>query len=139
MKEKSALYYRRKCDQFLEDIDKLVNAKISQKGGQLLYELDVSSRELRVLRDNYRLMERMMKVELRHEFIREIQERDDIILRLKDAYKEEKSRVSKTTIVEIESDFKNLLEKVEKKGQAAINMEIPITRTSTIHKSFGGG
>ena len=56
MKEKSALYYRRKCDQFLGDIDKLVNAKISQKGGQLLYELDVSSRELRVLRDNYRLM-----------------------------------------------------------------------------------
>jgi hypothetical protein len=62
-------------------------------------------------------MEKLMTQELRHEFIREIQERDDIIIRLKDAYKDEKSRVSKTTIVEIESDFKVLLEKVEKKGQ----------------------
>lgn len=72
MKEKSALYYKRKCDQFLGDIDKLVNAKISQKGGQLLYELDVSSRELRVLRDNYRLMQKMMTQELRHEYLRAI-------------------------------------------------------------------
>ena len=29
MKEKQVLYYRRKCEQFLGDIDKLVNAKIS--------------------------------------------------------------------------------------------------------------
>ena len=29
MKDKAALYYRRKCEQFLGDIDKLVNAKIS--------------------------------------------------------------------------------------------------------------
>ena len=56
MKEKQALYFRRKCEQFLDNIDKLVNAKISQKGSQLIYELDVASRELRVLRDNYRLM-----------------------------------------------------------------------------------
>ena len=32
MKEKQALYFRRKCEQFLDNIDKLVNAKISQKG-----------------------------------------------------------------------------------------------------------
>ena len=59
----------------------------------------MSTREVRVLRDNYRLMEKMMTQELRHEYIREIQERDDMILRLKDAYKDEKSRVSKTTVV----------------------------------------
>ena len=29
MKEKQALYFRRKCEQFLDNIDKLVNAKIS--------------------------------------------------------------------------------------------------------------
>ena len=84
MKEKSALYYRRKCDQFLGDIDKLVNAKISQKGGQLLYELDVSSRELRVLRDNYRLMQKMMTQELRHEYLRAIQEKDGEILKARE-------------------------------------------------------
>ena len=79
MKEKQALYFRRKCEQFLGDIDKLVNAKISQKGGQLLYELDVSSRELRVLRDNYNLMHSMMMEELRHEYMREISEKENAI------------------------------------------------------------
>lgn len=56
MKEKQTLYYKRKCEQFLSDIDKLVSAKISQKGAQLVYELDVASRELRTLKDNYSLM-----------------------------------------------------------------------------------
>lgn len=74
MKEKQALYFRRKCEQFLDNIDKLVNAKISQKGSQLIYELDVASRELRVLKDNYRLMRGLMMRELRHEYIRAIQE-----------------------------------------------------------------
>lgn len=69
-----------------------------------------------MLRDNYRLMEKMMTVELRHEYIKEIEERDNVITRLRDAYKEEKSRVSKTAVVEIESDFKILLEHIEKKG-----------------------
>lgn len=61
-------------------------------------------------------MEKMMTVELRHEYIKEIEERDNVITRLRDAYKEEKSRVSKTAVVEIESDFKILLEHIEKKG-----------------------
>lgn len=89
-----------------------------------------------MLRDNYRLMEKMMTQELRHEFIREIQERDDMIIRLKDAYKDEKSRVSKTAVVEIESDFKVLLEKVEKKGQNAINTDMPITHGVLIPKNL---
>jgi hypothetical protein len=72
MKEKQSLYYRKKCEQYLGDIDKLVNAKISQKGGQLIYELDVSQRELRVLRDNYRLMKKMMLQDLKHEYMKSI-------------------------------------------------------------------
>jgi hypothetical protein len=121
MKEKSALYYRRKCEQFLGDIDKLVNAKISQKGGQLLYELDVASRELRVLRDNYRLMQKMMTQELRHEYLRAIQERDDKLRRLGEAFSDEQQRVSKATIVDVQSEFRDLVEKVEKKGAEATN------------------
>ena len=117
MKEKSALYYRRKCEQFLGDIDKLVNAKISQKGGQLLYELDVSSRELRVLRDNYRLMQKMMTQELRHEYLRAIQEKDNAISRTSEALKEEKQRVSKITYAEAETQFAELRDKLAAEGK----------------------
>lgn len=90
MKEKEALYYRLKCEQFLGDIDKLVNSKISQKGSQLLYELDVAQRELRVLKDNYRLMEKMMNQELRHEYLKAIKEKDDSLTILHEKYKDEK-------------------------------------------------
>ena len=105
MKEKQALYFRRKCEQFLGDIDKLVNAKISQKGGQLLYELDVSSRELRVLRDNYNLMHSMMMEELRHEYMREIQEKENALSQLQERFGEHALRVGKATTAAVAGIF----------------------------------
>ena len=101
MKEKQALYYRRKCEQFLGDIDKLVNSKISQKGSQLIYELDVSSRELRVLRDNYRLMQTMMMEELRNKYRRTIQEKRDQLGQLREQYSEHRERVSQNTTADV--------------------------------------
>ena len=101
MKEKQALYYRRKCEQFLGDIDKLVNSKISQKGSQLIYELDVASRELRVLRDNYRLMQTMMMEELRNKYRRTIQEKRDQLSQLREQYSEHRERVSQTTTADV--------------------------------------
>ena len=124
MKEKSALYYRRKCEQFLGDIDKLVNAKISQKGGQLLYELDVSQRELRVLRDNYRLMQKIMTQELRHEYLKAIQERDAKIARLQGAKAAEEARVRTTTVEDVRGHFDSLYKQVARQGQEATNSAI---------------
>jgi hypothetical protein len=101
MKEKQALYYRRKCEQFLGDIDKLVNSKISQKGSQLIYELDVASRELRVLRDNYRLMQTMMMEELRNKYRRTIQEKRDQLSQLREQYTEHRDWVSQHTTADV--------------------------------------
>ena len=51
------IYYRSKCEQFLRNIDVIVNAKMSAKGNSMIYELDVTNRELRTLKDHYYLME----------------------------------------------------------------------------------
>ena len=61
LKEQQTVYYRRKCEQFLKEVDKIVSAKLTQKGSQIIYELDLSNRELRVLKDNIFVMERMMR------------------------------------------------------------------------------
>jgi hypothetical protein len=65
LKEMEIVYYRSKCEQFLRNIDVIVNAKMSAKGNQMIYELDVTNRELRSLKDHYYLMERYMREEIR--------------------------------------------------------------------------
>ena len=105
MKEKQVLYYRKKCEQFLGDIDKLVAAKISQKGSQLIYELDVASRELRVLRDNYRLMQGLMMGELRHEYCKAIEEKQERINHLSQNFKAHGERLKSSTYADFVDDF----------------------------------
>ena len=104
MKEKQSLYYRRKCEQYLDDIDILVNSKISQKGGQLIYELDVATRELRVLKDNYKLMQTIMMEDLRTQFSKTIHEYKNCIVTLKDVNKKHATNVSN----EIENNVREI-------------------------------
>lgn len=63
----------------MREIDKLIHAKLTLKGSQLVYQLDVTSRELRMLKDNFFLMEGLMHKEMRHEFEKAISERDNKI------------------------------------------------------------
>ncbi len=72
LKEQQVQYYRHKCEHFLQHSDRMVSAKLMQRGSQLLYDLDLTSRELRTLKDNIHVMERMMRTELRKEYLREI-------------------------------------------------------------------
>ena len=68
LKDMEIVYYRSKCEQFLRNIDVIVNTKMSAKGNAMIYELDVTSRELRSLKDHYYLMERFMQEEIKKEF-----------------------------------------------------------------------
>ena len=72
LKEMEALYFRTKCEQFLTNVDSIINAKLSHKGNQIIYELDVTSRELRNLKDHYYLMEKFTKQEAHNLFAMEI-------------------------------------------------------------------
>lgn len=91
-----------------------MNAKISQKGSQLIYELDVSSRELRVLRDNYNLMHSMMMEELRHEYMREIQEKENKIGQLRDRFTTHRGLVTAETTAEVSDIFKEKQDVLDK-------------------------
>ena len=77
------VYYRSKCEQLLRNIDVIVNAKMSAKGNQMVYELDVTNCELRQLKDHYYLMERYMREEIRKEFQKEIHTKDNTITQLR--------------------------------------------------------
>lgn len=82
LKEMEVVYYRSKCEQFLRNIDVIVNTKMSAKGNQMIYELDVNNRELRYLKDHYYLMERYMREEIQKEFLKKIHTKDNNIVKL---------------------------------------------------------
>ena len=46
IKQMESLYYRKKCEQLLQNIETLTNAKMLSQGNQMIYELDVGAREL---------------------------------------------------------------------------------------------
>ena len=67
-----------------------------------------------------------MNQELRHEYLKAIKEKDDNLTILKERYKEEKSRVSINAVSDVTTDFKTLVEKVEKMGIEAIDRNMPV-------------
>jgi len=75
--------------------DRMISAKLMQRGSQLLYDLDLTSRELRTLKDNIHVMERMMRTELRKEYVREINEREDEARKYKESFGGYKDRLNK--------------------------------------------
>ena len=105
LKEMEALYYRSKCEQFLTNVDVIVNAKMSHKGNHIIYELDVTNRELRSLKDHYYLMEKYMRDEIKNEFQTAIHQRDNFIKKLKENNAEFQDRLATDLHMKVEEVY----------------------------------
>jgi len=93
LKEMEIVYYRSKCEQFLRNIDVIVNTKMSAKGNQMIYELDVTNRELRALKDHYFLMERFMRQEINEDFQKDLLTKQNKITMLNDNFGDYKNKM----------------------------------------------
>jgi dsDNA-specific endonuclease/ATPase MutS2 len=104
-----------------ENLDKLINSKMYEKGNQLIYELDHVNRQLRLFKDNVYLMERELKNQLRDEFSEYFRKqrvkleeavhkfrqfRDDIQLKVGDDVTKEKDYITKEISKKAE-EYKN--------------------------------
>jgi chloramphenicol O-acetyltransferase len=125
--ERQKEYYKRKCETFVNEIDKIINAKMTEKGKVLLlinvgaaiiYELDITHRELRMLKDNYYLMETMMREEILKQFIDEVTEKNFLIKKYREAFAEYKTRVNK----DISSEVYNEITTIESRVMARANV-----------------
>lgn len=70
----------------MKNIDVIVNAKMSAKGNSMIYELDVTNRELRTLKDHYYLMEKFMRDEINKEYMREMTDKENDIVKNRDNF-----------------------------------------------------
>ena len=102
----------------MNEIDKIINAKMTEKGASIIYELDITHRELRMLKDNYYLMEKMMREEIRKQFVDEIEEKDYLIKKYREGFAEYKTRVNKG----INSEVYNEITTIENRVKARANV-----------------
>lgn len=68
-------------------IDRLVNTQLSQKGNQLIYDLDMSNRQLRELRDHLTLLEKHLREEIHKEYKEEVENKAYEIEKLRQDFK----------------------------------------------------
>lgn len=105
LKEMEAVYYRTKCEQFLANVDLIVNAKMSHKGNHIIYELDVTNRELRTLKDHYYQMEGYMREEIRREFEKTLEENASILKSTKRSNEDFRAKLATEMSAHVEAFF----------------------------------
>lgn len=113
LKEQQMLYYRHKCETFLQSADQMVSAKLMQRGSQLMYELDSTAREMRTLKDSIHVMERRMREEIRREYVKEIEENREEARRYREAFEEYKGKLNGQVKDEVAETFERLEKRVE--------------------------
>ena len=130
--ERQMEYYKRKCETFVNEIDKIINAKMTEKGASIIYELDITHRELRMLKDNYYLMERMMREEIQRQFIDEITEKDYLIKKYREGFDEYKTRVNKGISSEVYNEITTIENRV--KARATVYKQTDIKSVADMMK-----
>ena len=105
LKDMEVVYYRAKCEQFLKNIDVIVDSKMSAKGNAMIYELDVTNRELRTLKDHYYLMERFMRDEIQKQFMKELSVQGNQINQLEEKFKTYKTNMNHELQEECEGEI----------------------------------
>ena len=104
-----------------ENLDKLINSKMYEKGNHLIYELDNVNRQLKMFKDNIFIMEKELYSKVRQEFTEFLRKqrgemeharqrfkdyKEDVTLRVNDDITKEKELITKE-ITKRAEDYKN--------------------------------
>lgn len=85
----------RRMEKQISDIDKLVNARMYEKGNIIVFELDQVNRQLKLMKDSVFLMEQRIFKEIEDQFKNKIIFKDARIERIKDQFAGYKNDVLK--------------------------------------------
>jgi hypothetical protein len=78
-----------------------------------VYELDLANRELRMLKDNFYLMERLMRKEIRLDYDKYIKEKDNEIHMLKESFDSYKLELNNEIKSEVAKEIMTLDKRVK--------------------------
>lgn len=100
-KNREIMMLRRNVHSLQSNIANLVSAQLAQKGNQLIYELDISARQLAEIKNNTKQLEKQVVSLVRQEFTQEILSQQSEIQRLENKFNEYRGEVAQ----EIKSDI----------------------------------
>lgn len=100
-KDHEIMLCKRNIENLHSNMDNLVNAQLSQKGNQLIYELDISHRQLQEIKNNMKHLEYQIREIVLSEYKKQIQEKDREIEDIKQSFKLYRQEMA----VELKSDI----------------------------------
>lgn len=102
-KNKDIHLLKRSIRAMQENIVTLVNSQLAQKGTQLIYELDISSRQLSEIKDNSKNLEKQLNSLIRQELTEKINRQKEKILKLEKKFAEFRDEVAQEIKADIEA------------------------------------
>lgn len=73
-KDQQLLNLENKLKQAKDELNRIVNTRVFARGNQLIYELDHTNRQLRLVKDNVYLLEKNLKEQIRLEFEKDLEQ-----------------------------------------------------------------
>ena len=87
-KDMQLLNLENKLKHAKEELNKIINTKVFSRGNNLIYELDMSTRQLRLMKDNVFGLEKAIKETMRLYFDKDLQQTRTLLTEQKRKFKE---------------------------------------------------
>lgn len=97
-----------------QEMNKIINTKVFSRGNNLIYELDMSSRQLRMMKDNVYLLEKNLKDKIRIYFDKDLSDCRKQLVEQKKKFSEHqigmtaaKNNILANVVMTLDQDMKN--------------------------------
>ena len=123
MKEQQLKSTQHSLNLMKEHFDKLVNSQLSQKGNQLIYELDTANRQLKELKDNYGSLESSLRELIYREFEERLNTANQKYASLQQQFRDFRNGVTVELSTEISNEKKAILGKLKERQTVREDIE----------------
>lgn len=114
LEEKTLIGYQKSREELDKDIKNMVRAKITQKGAQIMYEIDVSQRQLKEIKENARELEVQVKQKIIQEYQQILSSKIENLDDLKQKFNDYKLKFSEETRNKLENSKADGIQKIKK-------------------------
>ena len=129
-KEKLLLGYKKNTEELEIEVSNMVNARLTQKGAQIMYELDVSQRQLKEIKENTKELEISVKNKITSEYEEKYKEKIDNLNSIKDHFFNYQAEVSddfkkcvETSKIEGMQEIKKIINYAEKNEETEVKIK----------------
>ena len=91
-----------------KELDKIIRTKVFSKGNQLVYELDISTRQLRLIKDNIFEMEKKLSDKIRLEFDKELNQRESELIEANRKFADFQANISARVNADVRDNVNNI-------------------------------